>query len=245
MKKTIIYITIFAIICFSSDCALKYSMGKEIENQSPYYLSFASIGANLLESRLDCWAKIKTTSNNEEMNQALLKVLNHLDLPAEQDKFLYQENNQITAVQYDLCNNDQKYYFMIQTNKTVNASHLLMTVIDKKSDKKLRQDEQRLKEILDCTVYYQYQGSINARPDYAGQEELLQIMLKNMDADIHDIYHDGKIISMTGYSPSIGRNIAPVTVGRKSCNVQTSIRRSDKENKTEVYLGFPLLLNDY
>ena len=245
MKKVIIYIIIFAIICFSSDCALKYSMGKEIENQSPYYLSFASIGANLLESRLDCWAKIKTISNNDEMNQALLKVLNHLDLPADENKFLHQENNEITMVQYNLCNNNQSYYFVIQTNKTVNVSHLLMTVIDKKSDEKLRQDEKRLKEILDCTVYYQYQGLINARPDYAGQEELLQIMLDNLGADIHDIYHDGKIISITGYSPLMGRNIIPVTVGGKSCNVQVSIRRNDKENSTEVYLGFPLLLNDY
>ena len=75
MKKCVYYICIFIILCFFGDSAIKYSIAQQIENQSPYCLSFASIGANLLESRLDSWAKIKTVKTFAEMDQELKKIL--------------------------------------------------------------------------------------------------------------------------------------------------------------------------
>jgi len=244
MKRAIIYLTIFAIICTYSDSALKYSIGNQIDNQSPYYLSFASIGANLLESRLDCWAKIKTASNNEEMNQSLLMILKHLNLPADENEFLHQENDEIILTQYDLSYNNQTYYFMLQTNKMEKESYLLMTEMTKESDQVLRLNEKRLKELFDCEIYYQFKGSINARPDYAGQEELLQVIMTNLQADTKNVYRDGQIVSITGFSPIL-TNIEPVKVEGDKFNVQTAIRRNNQENRTEIYLGFPLLLNDY
>jgi len=245
MKKAIMYLIVFVIICYYSESALKYTMGKEVDNQSPYYLSFASIGANLLESRLDCWAKIKTISSEEEMNQSLLMILNHLNLPADENEFLHQENKEILLTQYDLNYNNQNYYFMLQTNKIQKDSHLLMTVINKQNDQLLRQNEKKLSELFKCTAYYQFKGSIDARPDYAGQEELLNVVMQNLQADTKNVYRDGQIISITGFSPRLSQNIIPVNVAGDECNVQTAIRRNSKENKTEIYLGFPLLLNDY
>ncbi len=245
MKKVIVYVILFVIICFSSDTALKYSIGKEIDNQSPYYLSFASIGANLLESRLDCWAKIKTVSSREEMNQTLLMILNHLNLPADENEFLHQENEEILLTQYDLSYDNQNYYFMLQTNKSEKDTHLVMTVTSKENDQQLRQDEKEIKELFDCNTYYQYKGSIDAQPDYAGQQELLRIVMKNLGAETKNVYHDSRIISITGFAPNLGLNIVPVNVAGDKCNVQTAIRKNSKENKTEIYLGFPLLLNDY
>lgn len=245
MKRIIIYLSIFVIICLSSDLVLNYSIGKEIDNQSPYYLSFASIGANLLESRLDCWAKIKTVSNNEEMNQSLLMILKHLNLPADENEFLHQEDDEILLAQYDLNYNNQTYYFMLQTNKMEKESHFLMTEITRENDQVLRQTEKRLKELFDCEAYYQFKGSIDARPDYSGQEELLHVVMANLHADTKNVYRDGQIVSITGFSPTLGLNITPVSVAGDKCNVQTAIRRNSHENKTEVYLGFPLLLNDY
>jgi hypothetical protein len=245
MKRTIIYLILFLFICSSSDSALKYSIGSEIDNQSPYYLSFASIGANLLESRLDCWAKIKTVSNSEEMNQYLLMILSHLNLPADKNDFLHQENDEISLIQYDLNYNNQNYYFMLQTNKMEKDSHFLMTVISNENDQKLRQDESKLRELFDCKSYYQFKGSIDARPDYAGQEELLHILMENLRADTKNIYRDTQIISATGFSSTLSLKIPPVYVAGNQCNVQAAIRRNNQDNKTEIYLGFPLLLNDY
>jgi len=245
MKKVFFYIIIFVIICFSGDSALKYSIGKEIDSQSPYYLSFASIGANLLESRLDCWAKIRTVTTNEERDQALIKILNHLNLPASQNDFLHQENQETMITQYDLHYNNQNYFFLLQTNKANKESYFLMTAISTREDQQMRNDEMKLKEIMDCKSYYLYKGLINARPDYTGQEELLKVVMKNLNAETNDVYRDNKVISMTGFSSKLeqNKNYEVDIEGNKS-NVQAAIR-NNKEGKTEIYLGFPLLLNDY
>ncbi len=130
MKKISIYLIVFTIICFMSDAALKHSISKELENQSPYYLSFASIGANLLESRMDGWATIKTISSYDEMDKFLINILNHLDLPADNREFHHQNDGDIIFVRYDYSDDMQNYYFLLQTNQAVNATHILITVVD-------------------------------------------------------------------------------------------------------------------
>jgi hypothetical protein len=243
MKKLIYYIIIFVIICLASDSALKYSIGKEIDNQSPYYLSFASIGANLLESRLDCWAKIKAVSTYQELDIELHKILNHLELPIDEKEFLHQETNDTIISKYEVISkNGQSYLFILQTNKTDHNSHFLMTSISSTGDLELRRDEKKLKKMLDCKSYYLYRGSIEARLDNKGREELLKVALKCLKAEVNDIYQQDELISMTGYIPTFQ---TPVKVADKNFNVQGVIRSMHKQNRSEIYLGFPLLLNDY
>ncbi len=245
MKKTIIYLTIFVIIYFLSDSAIQYSLGEEIDNQSPYYLSFASIGANLLESRLDCWAKIKTASTNQEMDEALLNIINYLELPADEKEFLHQETNDNIISQYELSKDGQSYLFILQTSKTDQKSHFLMTGISSIGDLQLRKDEEKLKKMLNCTSYYLYKGSIDTRLDNAGREELLRVVMKCLKAAVNDVYQQqNALTSMTGLRTTQTK-IVPVKVAGKNCNVQAAIRYNPKENRSEIYLGFPLLLNDY
>jgi len=246
IKKPFGYLIFFVIICFLSNIAIQNRIGKEFDKRPPYYLSFASVGANLLESRLDCWAKIKTVSNNEEVDRALLKVLNYLDLPAEQNKFLHQESREAITTQYELHHKDQYYLFILQTNKTNNESYLLVTATSPKDDLQLRKDEKKLKALLNCKSYYLYKGSINARPDIQGQQDLLQIVMKCLHAQTNEVFNNQKMVSMTGFSPNLENiDINPVKVAGRNCNVQAAIRTNDKENKSEIYIGFPLLLNDY
>ncbi len=243
MKRAIFYIFLFVIICYYSELTLNNSIGQELNNRSPYYLSFASIGANLLESRLDCWAKIKTITSAEEMNQTLLTILNHLDLPADKNEFLHQETEELLLTQYNLNYNNRNYYFMLQTNKLQKESYLLMTLVNNQDDQQLLQTEKKLNELFACKSYYRFKGVINAWPDNTGQEELLNIVMQNLDAATINIYRDEQMVSMTGFSSSL--RYIPVDIAGTKCNVQTAIRRNNAENKTEIYLGFPLLLNDY
>jgi Protein of unknown function (DUF1779). len=245
MKRAVFYSLIFVIICYYSELTINNSIGQEVNNRSPYYLSFASIGANLLESRLDCWAKIKTINSAEDMSQTLLMVLNHLNLPADQNEFLHQETEELLITQYYLNYNGQSYYFMLQTNKLQKDSYLLMTVINSQNDQRLYQAEKNLEELYDCKAYYRFKGIINARPDHEGQEELLTIAMQNLQAEIKNIYRDEQMVSMTGFSAKLSQNYDSVYAAGTECNVQAAIRRNNAENKTEIYLGFPLLLNDY
>ena len=82
LKRCVTYIIIFIILCSISNYSIDYVQGKQINEQSPYYLSFASIGAIYLESRLDCWAKIRTSSTTQELQDYLVNILKTLDIPA-------------------------------------------------------------------------------------------------------------------------------------------------------------------
>jgi hypothetical protein len=118
-----------------------------------------------------------------------------------------------------------------------------MTAISSTGDLQLRGDEAKLRKIMDCTTYYLYRGSIGVRMNNASQEELLRVVMKCLKAEISDVYRQDALISITGFSPTT--TIDSVKVAGKNCNVQGVIRSNPKENTSEIYLGFPLLLNDY
>ncbi len=240
-RKTMAYLAIFAIIYFCSDSYLKYCIAEQSKNQTPYRLAFASIGANLLESRIDCWATIKTDGSFGELDQILLRLLNHLDLPAQSNRFLHREEHDIITVEYNLILPDTQYFFLLQTDKTGNNSNILVTAVYRE-DERLWVLEGKLQQVHDFTVYYQYKAIIEARPDAMGQKELLEILFANLNAISSSNYNEGTMLSMAGHSRLV--RCKPIIVSGRPINIQATIRISN-ENKTEVRIGTPLLLNDY
>ncbi len=243
MRRIFLYLSIFIILCFFADFAIKYSIAKQINDQSPYCLSFASIGANLLESRLDCWAKIDTVNTFEEMDLELLNILTLLDLPVEEEKFLHQELNGKKTLRYELLQNNQSYLFTLQTESQ--KSYFMLSTISNQNDQKMREDEKKIQNQLHCQSYFHYQGIVNARLDKAGREKLVQVITKGLKADVQDQYEDENLISVTAYSPQLLSKVHTVQVADKSYNVQLVLRSDETKNQTYIYMGFPLLLNDY
>lgn len=241
MKKTITYLIIFAIISFFGDAYLKNCIAQQDKNESPYRLAFASVGANLLESRIDCWATIKTDGSQNQMNQMLIQLLQHLNLPAETDKILPGEINGIKMLEYELVFANSQYYFLIQSDWAGNNINVLITVVDQ-DDKRLLWYESKLRQLYDFNVYYQYKGIIDARPDSDGREELLNIFLTNLQANTISNYREGLMSSRTGYSQALPSRAT--NIGGDDINLQAVVRLNT-ENKTEIYLGSPLLLIDY
>jgi hypothetical protein len=98
---------------------------------------------------------------------------------------------------------------------------------------------------MNFDLYYRYTGTTSNLYDYNSQEKLLNNIMKNLDAKIIEVYKDGKIISMTGYSNSLQEWVIPVNGGDRKYNVQAAIKSNPKTRTTEIYLGSPLLLGDY
>ena len=241
MKKTIIYLIIFAIISFCSDTYLKNCIAQQNKSEPPYRLAFASVGANLLESRIDCWATIKTGGNQNEMNQILMQLLQQLNLPAKTDRILPGGKNGIKTLEYNLVQAHVQYYFLLQSDQTRNKTNILITMVDK-DDKTLRYYESKLQQLYDFKIYYQYKGIIEAPPDLAGREEILSILFTNLQANTKSNYRAGLMSSRTGYSPTLSNE--KVNVGGNDINLQAAVRLNS-HNKTEVLVGIPLLLTDY
>ncbi len=242
LKKVMTYLMLFAIFSFLGDSYLKNCIAQQTQIRSPYYLSFASIGANLLESRMDCWAKIRTSRNAEELDQVLEHLLNLLKIPADMNGFLHHENEDIITVEYSYNLNELNFYFLLQTNKKGDYSNLLVTITCKGDDQQLRYYENQIGKLYRTTVYYQYRGVLSARLDTDGQQELLNIMFTNLHATPNDVYTQGPTSSLTGFKPSLKPD--SVMVSGHPCNIQAAIRSSE-DGKNIVYLGIPLLLNDY
>lgn len=243
MKKILVYLIIFILACFLADSAINYSVAKHINDQSPYCLTFASIGANLLESRFDCWATIKSAQTFEEMDQELEKILVLLDLPVEKENFFHQEQNGVKLLHYEIFHHNQNYSLSLRTQS--HSTILLLSTISAQNDKRQRQEEEKLKSAMNCKSYFSYQGVINARLDKSGKRDFLGVINKSLNVKVLDQYEDDYVISVTGFSPKFKSLTTSEKIADKNINLQLALRSNEKENQTYVYLGTPLLLANY
>lgn len=246
MKKAIMYIIIFCFLCFISEQGINYSLGNQIKNQSPFYLSFSSIGANLLESRMDSWAKINLTYTSKELDENLIHILEHLQLPIDRYKFVHKHHDYANELQYNCQKNDISYSFSLQSDKGLKETYYLITVTTgEKKDRELKNIQITLQKLMNFRCYYLYTGEINNIYDITSQKRLLSSVMKELNARKIEEYHDDQVISMTGFSRALGLGIQPVKGMEKRYNLQVAIRSNNQLSTTTVYIGTPLILGNY
>lgn len=243
MKQIFYYIGFFILFCFLGNTAVQYSIARQIDERAPYCLSFASIGANFLESRMDCWAKISLAKTFNEMDQELINILTTLKLPVQKQNFQHQENDGNKILRYEIIFNQQYYLFTLQNEP--DATYFLLTSISNKDDKQLQQIEKLLMQKLHCKSYWRYKGAIQTQLDAESRERYANILMKCLKATQLDSYEDANLVSFTAYSANLADEYPPVEVAGKQYNLQAALHSEPSENITYVYLGFPLLLNDY
>lgn len=238
-----IYIAVFIIFCYLANTGIKNSIARQIDNRSPYYLSFASIGANLLESRLDCWAKIKTVKNFNELDQELVKILVLLKLPVEESSIQHRQDQDKLIASYQGAKGNTKYHIQLQSDK--HTTYFLLTAISQQDDILLRADEKLLKQHYQSKSYFQYQGIVQACPDQSGQQKMLYVMGKCLHVRQSDIYKADDLVSIAAFSPQLARDYEGVELAGKTYNLQMAIHSDSSKNQSYVYLGIPLLMNEY
>jgi hypothetical protein len=229
-------------LCYLANIGINQSIARQIDNRSPYYLSFASIGANLLESRLDSWAKINTANNFDEMDQELFTILNLLDLPMQESINHKQEKGKL-LVNYHTSKAQTEYQINLQSDNHV--TYYLLTAVSRQNDLTLRNDEKLLKQRYNGKSYFQYKGIIHARPDSDGRQKILQVICKCLHAQEKEVYKSQNMFSMATFSPLLQEKYECVELAGESYNLQMAIRNDSDKNQSYVYLGIPLLLNDY
>jgi len=243
VKKIFIYILVFIILCFLAHTGINQSIARQIDNRSPYCLSFASIGANLLESRLDSWAKIKTAENFNELDYELINILNLLDLPVQESAIKHKQEQGKLLINYQTVEDHTDYHISLQTEN--HTTYFLLTAISRQGDLSLRNHEKLLKQQYQGKSYFQYKGIINARPDLDGRQKILHVICKCLHAQERDVYKSKDMVSMATFSPILQDEFDRVELVGEIYNLQMAIRNDSNKNQSYVYLGIPLLLNDY
>ncbi|MDD2585164.1 MAG: YwmB family TATA-box binding protein [Syntrophomonadaceae bacterium] len=247
MKRAILYVLIFIFLCSLCNYSIDYTIGKQIENQSPYYLSFASIGAISLESRMDCWAKINTTSNRESLENDLTNILKAFGLPMRPENFTEENSSHSYILRYDIAAQNIIYQFIVESDGKLGETYYIVTLLTDDKKVNLMEYRNKLDKIigLEWTCYYLYTGLLNNNIEQSSRLTMVDVVLKNLKATKVDTWANENSLSTTGYSQVLVRKIPPVSIQEKKYNVQVAISSDYENNKTYVYIGSPLILGDY
>ncbi|HBQ27516.1 MAG TPA: hypothetical protein DD791_14075 [Syntrophomonas sp.] len=246
MKRSIVYITIFIILCSISNYSIDYVQGKQMKEQSPYYLSFASIGAIYLESRLDCWAKIRTTSSAQELQDYLNNILQCLNITLEPELLELTDTDNSTIISYDLSQPELNLFIIIKSDKQLNESYFMLSVVCHDQKVCLEQYENKLNQIigLKWQYYYLYKAELPHMLALDDQNQAISVLLKTMKARKVEEYSNNSLISITAYSARLKEDTG-VNINGKKYNLQIAIRNNKNNTKTNVYIGSPLILVEY
>ncbi|MBO8157985.1 YwmB family TATA-box binding protein [Thermosyntropha sp.] len=247
MKKILLYLTVFTILCFFGSFTIDYTIGKQLTNRSPYYLAFTSIGANSLSSNLDAWAKIKTDSSPSELKAYMLKILAGFNISFTPENMKLVEDDKKNTIFYQYSDNKMKIVLVLESDLILEETFFVVSVNEKGDITDLRKWESRLNELIGIkwTYYYTYQGELDGIINFESQDELIKVILKNLDAKERNWFKNKKVTSCAAYSSKLKPYINSVQVGVNRCNLQIAITPDEKRNKTYIIIGAPLILGEY
>lgn len=246
MKKVLIYILVFIVVCTVISYGIDFTVGQHLQNQSPYYLSFASIGANSLESHLDAWAKIKTTSSEDELKSYLFNILRSLNLPADENNFKTTAGQNMTILEYELSADNSHFKIVLESDNRAKETYFIINII-KEDICNMKEYSSKLNSIigLKWTTYYKYHGYLDFVVDKNSREKLIEVMMKNLKADNVRVYSDGKTCSATAYAQVLEKMAPMEKINHENINVQIAIQTDEINNRTNVIIGSPLILGEY
>ena len=247
MKRSIAYIIVFITLCLICNYSIDYVQGKQIKEQSPYYLSFASIGANYLESRLDCWAKIKTSSTTEELQDYLNSLLQSLDIILEPELLTITDTDATTILHYGMSRSGENLFIAIKSDKQLNETYFSLSIVCQDQKKCLDKYEGKLNQVigLKWQYYYLYTGELPYVVPLDDQYKIITVMLKTMKACKVDAFDNNEITNVIAFSPSLEEKVPVLRLNGTKYNLQIAIRNNNRKAKTYIYIGSPLILGVY
>ncbi len=245
MKKVLIYLWVFFILIVASNYGIDYSVGKQLETKSPYYLAFTSIGANSLEFQLDCWAKIKTISTKEELQIYLQSLLKTLNLP-EEDASVFHFKKEGLILQYEVNENNEKYSIILESDNKTNETYFIINVVSP-NEIIIKNIPEKLNKMIgiNWSFYYLYSCLIEVPLDSNGRTEMIDVIVKNLNVNNVKMFELSDLTSFTGYSPLLNKYAQTISVNGEKINIQVALRSDKEVKKTYVLIGSPLILNDY
>ena len=227
--------------------SIEYSLAKQWEKRSPIQLAFASIGVNSLESRLDCWAMLNTSSSKKDLTDYLKKLTKPLQIEIQDSQIFYYYNYKSTEVSYSCKKNDICYHFTLQSDYINNHTNIIIRAESINSDTDLKEVAKQLQEIkhLKWKNYYLYSGDIEPMIRVDDHALIGQVLMTNLKANQVDEYSENLTYSISCYSKMANKVLPQTNHQGKKYNLQIALKNNPQDNTTKVYIGSPLILGDY
>jgi hypothetical protein len=245
MKKIIYYLLLFMLLCLLGNSIINNSIRTQLANQSPYSLSFASIGAISLESRLDCWAKLNTDSTLTDLKQEMNKILACLQLPYDASLMQIRDKGQTRALEYNIFQKKINYHISLKSDPELQETYYVITVKSTANDFRAQtiQDKLNGHPGLKWQYYTLHSGRLKERVNNSSHVEILSAVLKKFKACNVKQYREDQMMVVTAYSPIVGGNA--LDLNGSKCNLQAAVRNDEIERQTYIYIGSPLIIAEY
>ncbi len=235
MRKIVIYIAAFVLMCSIGLTMAKHAKGYASYNSSPYKLAFAAIGVNSLECRFDCWAKIRLkTDLRLEFENNLDFICNALQIYIVPESIVEAENQILASISTDQVN------YTIKLNQNGPDEALIHINIISKADADLHAIEKNIEHLIsnenfDWKTNLQYSGSDNTVLTDKSRDTIFNVFANNLQADPIAVFKENSFLSATCRSVSLNKNT----------QMQIAIKSNENKNKFIVMLGIPFILSDY
>ncbi|MDR1615742.1 MAG: YwmB family TATA-box binding protein [Syntrophomonadaceae bacterium] len=237
MPRVFTYLLAFVLLATIGINVADYAMGLEDYNKTPYQQAFSSIGANSLEFRLDCWAKIKKDPEHKYQKQ-IDEISQALGTRLERTK---REETDNKSFKYQGWLDGARYNIVFrETNGDI--TYIIVTLVFACDRQNIITCETNLNKIKTigwnfCQLYH---GGIDLLVAPEALEILLDIMAKNMGAEIVERHLGDNYVSATLKNQKYRSNIF-----KNTCNWQIAVRRDQSGQKTLIWIGSPFIVSDY
>lgn len=209
----------------------------------PLSYAFAVSGANIEESKIQAWAKLKYSLVSENEMQDVLKAIAEQVVPAQNLGYIAHNTEDKQGVTLE----NAHFYATLQTFKSTSETYLLLTW----SETNLSHDfEEKIRTIrnvftaleIEPNISVFLSGTIDDKLTQQEQERIAKKILYRVAARQVEGISMPHMVSLTGYSPLIQDYLR---VGRQKVNLNVATTFDEVRNKTVVRLGTPLLNGEY
>jgi hypothetical protein len=237
MPKVFTYLLAFVLLTTIGMNVANYTIELKDYNKTPYQQAFSSIGANSLEFRLDCWAKIKKDPDHEYQKQ-INAISQALGIRLESDKW---EKSEVQSLKYKSQINDAQCSIIFrETDEDI--TYIIMALIFASDQQNIMSYQMNLNKIKNikwnfCQLYHGYMDLLVTQE---ALEILLEVMSKNMSAEIAEKYLGDNYVSAT-----LKHKKGQINILKNTYDWQIALRRDQDSQKTLIWIGSPYIISDY
>lgn len=201
--------------------------------------AFAATDATLVEMTMNGWAKVSSTSMNEDQLKALLKVGSQASFGTIPAQIIVSSDDGVTIAQASYSALD--YLIDVSAQSLPDETYLIVTVQTNNKDRGIEEAEQQLKkffqasglkvELTTCLV-----GVIKGRLTSQQASALLGQVLAVLQADMQESFSDGAVLNVSAYSKRLPGGIK---MDGRTQNVSITTRYNPNDGSTYLWLAWP------
>ncbi|MDP3487054.1 MAG: YwmB family TATA-box binding protein [Bacillota bacterium] len=237
MQKILAGIMIISITLFGGN--LLYKITGEGQRLGILQEAFAATDAILVEMTMNGWAKVSSSSLNEERLKALIKVGSQASFGVIPAHIVVSSEDGVTIAQASYS--ALEYLIDVSAQSLPGETYLIVTIQTNNKGRGIEEAERQLKkffqasglkvELTTCLV-----GVIKGRLSSQQASVLLGQILAVLQADMQESFSDGVVMNVSAYSKRLPGGIK--MAGRMQ-NVSITTRYNPNDGSTYLWLAWP------